>query len=366
VLAASALFAGHHSARAASDDVRLTRVAEFSAPDYVAAAPGVRDTLYVVERAGKVIAYRHGRKRTFLNMTQRTGTDGEQGLLSIAFDPDYRRNQLFYTYSANPDGDIEIDRFRAHSDFAASEKSRHPVLVIPHPNGDFHYGGTIEFGSDGLLYVGTGDGAISFNGARTDTLLGKLLRIDPDPEDGSGYSVPSSNPFVGRPGADEIYAYGLRNPFRFSFDRPTGDILIGEVGFNSWEEIDFVSAKRLRGANFGWDYFEGRHHTISDGSPEPGRNYRPPILEYAHSNGRCAIIGGVRVRANQLGSLVGRYLYADLCTGQLRSLVPHAQRAADDRSLGLAVSQPSAITSVNGQVYVTSLDGPVYRLVEQR
>ncbi len=370
-LAATALILPirHAPAHAASSPashgagVRLQQIGKFTAPDFVAAAPGAHKTLYIVQRGGKVIASTAGLGHTFLDMSSRTSTEGERGLLSIAFDPNYRHDHLFYTYSTNPQHNIEIDRWRAASNNRAVPGSRHTVLVIPHIESQaYHYGGTIRFGPDGLLYAGIGDGAVDRNGQDKRTLLGKILRIDPHPRHGKPYSVPRSNPFVGRPGRDEIYALGVRNPFRFSFDQRNGYLAMADVGYNHWEEVDYVSPKRLRGANFGWDYYEGLHRTGFSG-PRPKHKYRPPIFEYPHTHGRCAIIGGTVVGDRKLNGLRGRFVYADLCTGKLRSLVPHRKHATGDRPLGLTVPDPAGVMTAKGHVYATSLDGRVYRLV---
>ncbi len=199
-------------------------------------------------------------------------------------------------------------------------------------------------------------------------LLGKLLRIDPRASGEEPYSVPASNPFAGRPGRDEIYSYGLRNPFRFSFDTTHGQprIAIGDVGQSGFEELDYATVGRAKGANFGWDAFEGfgEYTDENSGTPDPGGTVKP-IFAYPHSRGgSCSIIGGYVVRDRRLAGLRGRYVYADLCEGQLRSLVPHLKRASGDRKLGLRVSSPSSFgEDQQHRLYVTSLEGPVYRLV---
>jgi glucose/arabinose dehydrogenase len=348
--------------------VRLAHVGNFNSPDYVASAPGVHKTLYVVQRGGKVIAYRHGHRHTFLNISRRTTTEGERGLLSIAFDPRFKHNHLVYTYSTNRQGNIEVDEFHASAQ-KARKKSRRKVIEIPHPGESNHNGGTIQFGPGGLLYFGTGDGGAGGdppeNAQNKHVLLGKLVRINPHKHGHKPYSIPRTNPFVGHKGRNEIYALGLRNPFRFSFDPKTKHILIGDVGQDSWEEVDYESRKRLRGANFGWDHFEGRHRLHYPGdneAPRPKHKYRPPIHEYSHANGRCAIVGGYQIREPKLRSLNGRYVYTDLCSNQIRSLVPHRKHASGDRSTGLSVPFPSGFGQAHGRYYVTSLDGPVYRL----
>jgi hypothetical protein len=177
--------------------------------------------------------------------------------------------------------------------------------------------------------------------------------------------VPGSNPFVGRPGRDEIYALGLRNPWRFTFDR--GRIAIGDVGQERFEEVDFEGQRALRGANFGWDHFEGWHRFDFPGdneAPRPRHRYRPPIFEYSHGSTRCAIVGGYVVRAPHLPSIRGRYLYTDNCAGGLRSFVPHRRHGRHDRGLGVHVSLPSSFgEGPGGSIYVASLNGPVYKLV---
>jgi len=245
------------------------------------------------------------------------------------------------------------------------------VITIPHPVNANHNGGQLQFLGN-LLYFATGDGGSAGdppnNAQNKDVLLGKLLRIDPRAAGGKPYSAPASNPFVGKPGRDEIYSYGLRNPFRFSFDRTHGQprIAIGDVGQNQFEELDYTTVGRADGANFGWDALEGfsQYTDESSGTPDPGGTVKP-IFAYPHSRGgSCSIIGGYVVRDRRLAGLRGRYVYADLCEGQLRSLVPHLKRASGDRKLGLQVQSPSSFgEDQQHRLYVTSLEGPVFRLV---
>jgi glucose/arabinose dehydrogenase len=353
------------------------RIGSFDSPVYVTRAPGVSSFLYVVQRGGRIAAVKNGNrtKGSFLDIHGRVSTSGERGLLSLAFDPRYQRNRLFYVYYTNRDGNIEVDRFRAKSNSRARRASRRRVIVIPHPGASNHNGGTLSFGPGGDLYLATGDGGFggdpSENAQSRGSLLGKVLRIDPHAPGKRAYSVPRSNPYVGKRGRNEILALGLRNPYRFSFDK--GRILIGDVGQSSWEEVDYASPKRLRGANFGWDHFEGDHRSHYPGDNEarrPRHKYRPPIFEYSHSasncGGACAITGGVVVRDRKLPGLRGRYLYADFYRGQLRSFVPHGGHARGDRAVGIHVDHPSSFgTGVHRRVYVTSLDGPVYRLLRK-
>ena len=232
-----------------------------------------------------------------------------------------------------------------------------------------HNGGLIAFGPDGLMYVGTGDGGGGDDphGARGNaqdlgSLLGKLLRIDPRRAGGRPYAIPASNPFAGTPGArGEVWAYGLRNPWRFSFDRATGDLAIGDVGQDAVEEIDFVRRGRGRGANFGWRPLEGRRANFP-GERAPGA--LAPVIEHTHEAGWCSITGGVVVRDPALAALRGRYVYGDYCQGRLRSARLRPGRARDDRALGLprVASLASFGEDGRGRVYVVSLAGPVWRL----
>ena len=339
-------------------------VGSFATPTYVAGAPGVKGFIYVVERAGTVEAVSHGQVRgTFIDIRGRVSTDGERGLLSIAFDPRYKHTHKLYAYYVNASGNIEVDQFTARSNRHAGKRRK--VIEIPHPSATNHNGGTLAFGPRRKLFLATGDGGSTpQNGQDKGSLLGKLLRIEPKRH--GGYRVPHSNPFVGRKGRNEIFALGFRNPFRFSFDR--GRLLLGDVGQDTEEEVDFEGRRALRGSNFGWDHFEGRH-VYNASTPRPHHRYRRPIFTYAHtasnceSNGGCAITGGLIVHGHKLRSLRGRYLYSDFYKGQLRSFVPHRRRGRKDRALGVSVLEPTSITDVHGKVFVTSIAGPVYRLV---
>jgi glucose/arabinose dehydrogenase len=364
-LAAAISIAGAATACGASDrptGLHLDRLGSFDAPTYATSAPGVSGTIYVVERGGRVVAVDGGRRRTFLDLSRRTTTEGERGLLSIAFDPRFRRNRLVYASYTNRAGDIEVDSFVA-SARRARPGSRRTVIVVPHPGQSNHNGGQIQFGPDGDLYLGTGDGGSEGDpqghGQSVHSLLGKILRIIPRRHGPERYAIPRGNPYVGRAGRDEIAALGLRNPWRFAFDRPTGRIMVGDVGQSRWEEVDYETHRALIGANFGWKHFEGRH--VYDRSTPAPTNYRPPVFEYSHDRG-CAIVGGVIVRDRSLGGLAGRYVYTDLCSGQLRSLEPRLGRARGDHPLGLQVADPASFGVAHGHIYIASLDGPVYRL----
>jgi glucose/arabinose dehydrogenase len=355
--------------RGAGAGVALKRVGSFDAPVYVAGAPGFPELLFVVEQPGRIVVLRGGHRlrKPFLDLRDQVNYGGERGLLSVAFPPDYARSKRFYVYYTDADGNIRIDEFKRRTATQAARSSQRRVIVVPHPVNSNHNGGQLQFHGE-LLYFGTGDGGSGGdppnNAQNKDVLLGKLLRIDPRPSGGDPYSVPSDNPFVGKPGRDEIYSYGLRNPFRFSFDGSR--IAIGDVGQNEFEELDYTTLAAARGANFGWDAFEGfsEYTDENSGTPDPGGTVKP-IFAYGHSRGNsCTIIGGYVVRDPSLEGLRGRYVYADLCEGQLRSLVPHLKRASDDRKLGLRVESPSSFgEDGRHRLYVASLEGPVYRLI---
>jgi glucose/arabinose dehydrogenase len=356
----------------------LRKVGDFDHPTYVAGAPGYPDLLFVVEQRGRVEMLNHGKRvgRPFLDLRSRVDYDGaERGLLSIAFPPDYRASGRFYVYYVDKGGSIEIDEFHRASPTRAAPGSRRTVITVPHPVNANHNGGQMQFlGED--LYFATGDGGAAGdppnNAQDKDVLLGKLLRIDPLPAEGRPYTVPGSNPFVGGPGRAEIYSYGLRNPFRFSFDSVTNPreprIVIGDVGQNRFEEIDYTTLAGARGANFGWDAREGyaRYEEEDSGTPDPGGTTKP-IFAYPHSRGgSCSVIGGYVVADHSLPLLYGHYIYADYCEGRLRALTLHLRRASGDHKLGLAVPSPTSFGEDDAHhVYVTSQEGPVYRLVQR-
>jgi len=363
-------------ATASRGGVALKRIGAFESPTYVTGAPGFPKLLFVTEQAGRVEVLRGGHRlpRPFLDIRGLVGAGDERGLLSIAFPPDYKRSGRLYAYYTDDAGNIRVDEFRRRQATRAARSSRRAVIEIPHPENANHNGGQLQFLGN-LLYLGTGDGGSAGdppnNAQSRDSLLGKLLRIDPRPSDGRPYSVPPDNPFVGRPGRDEIYSYGLRNPFRFSFDTVTRPgqprVAIADVGQNRFEELDYATLGAARGANFGWDAFEGfaPYTEENGGTRDPGGTVKP-IMAYGHDRdgGSCTIIGGYVVGDRRLPDLRGRYVYADLCSGQLRSLTPHLRHASHDRRLGLHVDSPSSFGEDDrGRVYVVSLNGPVYRLV---
>ena len=365
---------GNGAGASARPGVALKRIGNFEAPVFVTGAPGYPRLLFVVEQPGRIVVLKNGRRlaRPFLDIRGRVTAGGEQGLLSVAFPPDYRSSGRFYVYYTGAGGAITVDEFRRGSATRALPTSRRQVIAIPHPGYSNHNGGQLQFLGN-LLFLGTGDGGSGGdpdnNAQNRDSLLGKLLRIDPRQRGGRPYTVPASNPFVGRPGRDEIYSLGLRNPFRFSFDTVTAArprLTIGDVGQDEIEEIDYLAVGRASGANFGWDAFEGRspYRGANGGTPDPGGTVGP-IFAYRHSRGgSCSVTGGLVVADRSLRSLYKRYLYADFCEGELRSLVPHLRRAGDERKVGVSVAAPSSFgEDAKGHLYVTSLEGPVFRLV---
>ena len=354
----------------AASGLRLKRIGTFSKPVYVTSPPADRRRIFVVQQGGKIRVIRRGRRlsRPFLDLTSRVMSGSEQGLLSMAFAPDYRRTRRFYVNYTDKRGLQRIVEFK-RSKRKPDRAIRSGRLVLKYDGLEAnHNGGLLVFGRDKLLYAGTGDGggANDQHGARgnaqsIDSLLGKILRINPRKSGARRYTVPGDNPFVGRPGADEIYSYGLRNPWRFSFDRSTGDLTIGDVGQGEREEIDFARRGRARGVNYGWRPWEGTSRNFP-GEDAPG--HVRPVLELDHGDENCSVTGGYVVRDPKLPALAGRYVYGDYCKGQLRSARLSPGGASDDRSLGLpTVSQLSSFgEDARARVYVTSLAGPVYRL----
>ena len=348
--------------------VRLTKLGDFDQPLYVTQAPGDSHHLFVIEQTGRVEVLTDGARddTPFLDLADEVSCCGEQGLLSIAFAPDYAKSGLVYADYTDRSGDTRVVEYRRSSSdpLTVDPSSARLVLHVDQPFAN-HNGGLLVFGPDNLLYIGLGDGGSEGdperNGQDLGTPLGKILRIDPEAHDGRAYSIPASNPFADRAGArPEIYSYGLRNPWRFSFDRLTGDLAIGDVGQNQYEEIDLVGRGDGRGANFGWSAYEGFTRYNDDQSAP---NAVPPVLAYSHDHG-CSVTGGYVVRDPSLRSLYRRYLYGDFCTGELRSFpaVP-GKRATDDRPLGIQVPSLSSFGEDDaGHIYATSLEGPVYRL----
>jgi glucose/arabinose dehydrogenase len=349
--------------------VRLLLLGRFDEPTYVTAPSGDRRR-FVVERDGRIRVVQRGRVlgTPFLDITDRVTTGGESGLLSMAFARDYSSSRRFWVYYTDNQGFLQIDQFRAAAGRPnrADPGSRRSVIRVPHHRFN-HKGGQLQVAPDGTLLAGFGDGGAGGdpdeNAQNLSRMLGKLIRIRPGPN--GGYSIPANNPFRGRSGArPEIYAYGVRNPYRFSFDRRRGHLTIGDVGQSAIEEIDFVPGRSggrapRGGYNFGWDSFEGRSRYESGGAP----GHVPPVLQHSHGEGFCSITGGYVIRDRSLGrGWFGRYVYGDFCNGTLR--LSHLRRPrAGTRATGLSVSNLVSFgEDGRGRVYAVSLDGPVFRL----
>jgi glucose/arabinose dehydrogenase len=359
------------SAGTAATGVRLLRVGRFDQPTYLAAPPGDRGRRFVTEREGRIVLLRGGRRSTFLDIAARVETGGESGLLSMAFHPGYARNRRYFVYYVANDGALVVAQFRATPDGTRTRPgSGRTVVRVPHQRFN-HKGGQLQFGHDGMLYAGFGDGGgggdPDRNAQDLGELLGKIVRIDPKP--GGGYRIPRDNPFAGRAGArGEIFAYGLRNPYRFSFDRATGALTIGDVGQDAVEEIDFLPAvsgsRRPRGgANLGWSLFEGNSRFRSGSAP----GHIGPVVERTHDQGSCSITGGYVIRDRSLGALRGAYVYGDLCDSALRVARLRAGGARGDRELGPDVGQLVSFgEDARGRVYAISLGGDVLRLAPRR
>jgi glucose/arabinose dehydrogenase len=345
-------------------NVRLTPVAQVEDPTAAATRQG-DSALYVTEQVGRVRAIRDGQldASPALDISADVGSGGERGLLGLDFSRDGTRMYIHYT---NRDGDTRVDEYTMQGNVAAPG-SRRQLLAVeqPQPN---HNGGELSFGPDGLLYLGLGDGggagdsgdghAPGGNGQSLDTLLGKILRIDPTPSGNRQYTIPPSNPFANGGGLPEIWAYGLRNPWRFTWDRESGDMWIADVGQNAWEEVDFLPAGEGAGANFGWNRLEGTHEF--QGQAPNGAV--PPIHEYP-LDGTCAAIGGYVYRGSRIPALAGAYVYTDYCESTIRALVEQDGRAADQRDLGIAGIQVTAFgEDQEGELYVLSQGDGVQRI----
>jgi len=345
-------------------------LAGLSSPVYVTNARDGSNRLFILEQAGLIKVLQPGATTpsVFLDITAKVLSGGERGLLGLAFHPAYATNRRFFVnYTRQPDGATVIAEYQALiSDPNVANATETIILTIPQPFAN-HNGGMIEFGADGFLYIGMGDGGSANDpGNRAqniDELLGKMLRIDIDHPNGTvPYSSSSENPFFGAtPGRDEVFAVGLRNPFRFSFDRGTGQLYAGDVGQGAREEIDILT----RGGNYGWRVFEGTLCTNLDPLLCNPANFIPPIAEYDHSLGRCAIIGGYVYRGASATLPSGAYIYGDLCTGEIFQLFPAASGGAQSVLLDTALENVLASFGEDetGEIYVVGLGGTLDRLV---
>ena len=326
--------------------------------------------LFITQQIGTVMVYDAlgPRATPFLDIRSIVLSGGERGLLSVAFHPRYRDNGFFFVYYTNKNGDNSVARYQvsANDPDRADPASRTILLTIPHPDFANHNGGQLQFGPDGYLYIGTGDGGSGgdpSNHAQDLTqLLGKLLRIDVD--HGLPYTIPASNPFFGRGNArNEIWAYGLRNPWRFSFDRSSGDLWIGDVGQDTYEEVDLQPATSIGGENYGWRKMEGFHcYNPSTNCTDP--SFTMPILEYSHAQGACSITGGYRYRGTQIPSLKGAYLYGDYCTGSIWTATQTNGVWTSKTLFTTTIRISSFGEDVSGELYVMDVaKGIVYKFI---
>ncbi len=351
----------------------LSRIGGFERPVLVTAPPGDTRRVFVVEQTGAVRIVRDGVSlpTPFLDLHNEVKLSSEPGLLSIAFAPDYGVSGRFYAFynSTAGNGDIRISEFRRHptDPDLADRYSERILLTITKP-WENHNGGMLQFGPDGFLYASVGDGDSGilnppgFFAQRRDDLLGNILRIDP--RAGDPYAVPADNPFVGLDGVrPEIWAYGLRNPWRFWIDHVTGAMFIGDAGNARREEIDFTPRGQT-GANFGWPCFEGSLRFDATATCDRAV---PPLLDYPRAGGACAVIGGVVGRDSRMPALAGRYLFGDFCSGKITALEVENGRVTASDDLGLVVPELTSFgVDGAGRVYVMSLRGDVYRLDPKR
>jgi glucose/arabinose dehydrogenase len=355
---------GHSAKRPGA---RLVKVGTFEDPVYVTAPRGDRHRVFVVEQAGRIEVVKDGQTlaRPFLDIRGIVHQDGEMGLLSMAFAPDYATSRRFYVFYTDEKRKQRIVEYRSTSDDVADPDSARVLLVENDPDLN-NNGGQLQFGPDGYLYIANGDGGGDEYGPpdqyhtaqNLGSLFGKILRIDPT--GGGDYTVPADNPFQGDGQRPEIYLYGVRNPWRFSFDHKTGAMVIADVGQETQEEIDFFKRGQARGANLGWPVFEGRvRRSESDTAPGAVK----PVLTFKHGTGDfCAITGGYVSRDPHVKATYGRYLFSDFCFGDIH-VARLKQPRGTSHKLGLKVGQLVSFgEDGRGRVYAVSIDGPVYRI----
>jgi glucose/arabinose dehydrogenase len=369
---------------ALSADPKLERIgSDFERPLYVTSLPDNANLLFVVEQGGKIFQYDQKEGKTyeepFLDISDEVRRrNNEEGLLGLAFAPDYAESGRFYVNFSNENQTNEIVRYTVPNPKTARtcpRDSKEVLLTFKQPYGN-HNGGYLEFGPDGNLYIGTGDGGSANdpkdNGQSLESLLGKILRIDVS--DAEGYSIPSDNPFVNKEGLPEIFAYGLRNPWRCSWDG--NDFYIADVGQNRWEEVNVVALDKLRGANFGWRPREGFHRTPGNGVGGPMKEeYIDPVLEYDHGgdDDEGLSINGSYVYRGSVESLQGQYLYSDHVNPRVWSFEYQGGQATRERDLTETLARPdgqpfrqlaSFGQDAAKEVYLVELSGAVWKIVE--
>ncbi|WP_454064131.1 PQQ-dependent sugar dehydrogenase [Candidatus Nitrospira salsa] len=317
------------------------------------------DRLFIVEQDGKILIFEKGRllPKPFLDISSKVSTGGERGLLGLAFHPNYAKNgRLFINYTRKEDQATVIAEYHRAAIPDQAEMKERILLVMPQPYGN-HNGGMVAFGPDGYLYIGMGDGGAGGDpenrAQNSKELLGKILRIDID--QGDPYGIPADNPYVKNGGRPEIYAIGFRNPWRFSFDRQTGELWAGDVGQNSWEEITKVN----KGENLGWRLMEGEHCFQPKQGCQNSTQLTMPVLNYANGdNGRCSVTGGYVYRGKTMPSLQGTYLFADFCSGEIFGYANKSFKVLLDTDLQI----PSLGEDETGELYILGYDGSIHKL----
>ncbi len=330
----------------------------FKKPIFLTHPNNTSGQLFIVEQNGKIHIFENGQllAHPFLNVSNLLSTGGERGLLGLAFHPNYKKNgRFFINYTRKLDRATIISEYHRGSNPNISAPKDKTLLVIPQPYGN-HNGGMIAFGPDGFLYIGMGDGGAGGDpenrGQNPHELLGKILRLDVD--SGSPYDIPSDNLFANTGGRPEIYAVGFRNPWRFSFDRKTGTLWVGDVGQNAWEEIAVVK----NGENHGWRFMEGKHCFLPEDGCQSKTTLTPPVLEYSHSHDRCSVTGGYMYRGKKMPTLYGTYIFADFCTGEIFGY----RNGKFSVILKTNLQIPSFGEDEDGELYALGYDGSIHQL----
>jgi glucose/arabinose dehydrogenase len=349
-----------------------TIVTGLSSPLYLTAPPGDLSRLFVVEQTGAIRIIKDGAllPAPFLDISSEISAGGEQGLLGLAFDPGYASTGRFIVHYTDPSGDTHLSQFTVSSNPDVADPASEQVILTADQPFSNHNGGQVLFGPDGMLYLGLGDGGSEGDpqgrGQSLSDFLGSILRIDVHAA--SPYGVPADNPFVGQSGAQpEIWSYGLRNPWRFSFDRATGDLYIADVGQNNYEEVDVAPASSGNGRalNFGWNIMEGMHCYVASTCDQTGLTL--PNFEYAHNQG-CSVTGGYVYRGSALPALQGLYFFGDYCQGWVRSF-RYQGGAATELTDWPTLRPGGSITSFGedaaGELYVVSQNGSVFKIVPE-
>ena len=347
-------------------EVTLTSIGDFDRPVDVIVRPG-DDRVFVVQASGTLTAIESATTSgaTILDISDQTFVQGERGFLGAAFHPS---DDLLYVHYTDRDSNSVIAEFEVDAESGAADAGSERTLMIVEQPFNNHNGGEVDFGPDGHLYLGFGDG-----GSRNDpnraaldlsTPLGKILRVDPRANDSAPFTIPSDNPFVDDDDADPaIWSYGLRNPWKFSFDSVTGDLWIADVGQNEWEEIDAARAadgmNAGRGLSFGWSAFEGFEAFNRD---QPSNGHTEPFFTYDRSNGRCSISGGAVSRDPSIPELDGWYVYGDFCSGQIFAIDGRGDSEQRAIELGRVSELVSIATGADGALYASSFGGSVFRL----